>query len=125
MSIDYFRIRLAYRAIDDLRQIGKRYGKKTYETIRDLIRDLEFEPDKKGEPLQRNLTGLYSRHYSRFRIIYRIDAKEFVVLVVGCGYHTNESRNDIYSLIERAIQSGTLVIQDSSAGGQDVSSDEG
>lgn len=125
MSIDYFRVRLAERAIDDLRRIGKRYGKKTYETIRDQIRDLEFEPDKKGEPLLRNLTGLHSRHYSRFRIIYCIDAKEFVVLVVGCGYHTNESRNDIYRLIERAIQSGTLVIQDSSAGGQDVSSDEG
>lgn len=129
MPREHFRVKLTNRAIDDLRRIGKRYGKKTYETVRDLILDLEFEPKKKGEPLKGKLAGLYSRHYSRFRIIYHIRSGAFIVLVVGCGFHENESRKDIYKLLERAIESGRLVIQDSSGSsqggsGQGVSSDE-
>ena len=115
MSSESFRVRLTAGAKDNLRRIGKRYGKRTYETIRDLIQDLEFEPEKKGEPLQGVLRGLYSRHYSRFRIIYRMDKGEFVVLVVAAGYHETDSRSDIYKLIERGIQSGTLVIREEPA----------
>lgn len=124
MPSKHFRVKLADRAVNDLRKIGKRYGKKTYETIRDLIRDLEFEPDKKGEKLRGLLDGLYSRHYSRFRIIYHIHSDEFVVLVVGCGFHESESRKDIYKLIESAIESGTLIIQKPSVSDQGVSPDK-
>ena len=112
MSSVHFRVRLTDRAKDDLRRIGKKYGKKTYETIRDLIRGLEFDPEKQGEPLQGILRGLYSLHYSRFRLIYRIDKEEFVVLVVAGGYHKEDSRTDIYKLIERALESGRLVIHE-------------
>ena len=72
MSSEYFRLKLTDSATNDLRKIGKRYGKKTYETLRDLVGDLEFEPEKKGEPLRGRLSALFSRHYSRFRIIYHI-----------------------------------------------------
>ncbi|MDO8629606.1 MAG: type II toxin-antitoxin system RelE/ParE family toxin [Phycisphaerales bacterium] len=112
MPSDYFRVKLCESAKDALRDIGRKYGKKTYETLRDLILDLEFEPDKKGEPLRGILHGLYSRHYSRFRIIYAIDKGEFLVVVVGAGYHENDSRMDIYNVIERAIDSGALVLGD-------------
>ncbi len=124
MSGEYYRVKLANRAKKDLRRIGKRYGKKTYETLRDIIVGLEFDPKKKGEPLRGILGGLHSYHYSRFRIIYHINSGEFVVLVVGCGYHENDSRKDIYKLIERAIEAGTLVIPDPSPNDQDTSSDE-
>ena len=124
MPSEYFRVKLVDRAIDDLRRIGKRYGKKTYETIRDLVRDLEFEPNKKGEPLRGTLSGLYSRHYSRFRIIYHVDSDELVVLVIACGFHEDGSRKDIYKLIERALESGTLVIKNPSASSQDASSED-
>lgn len=112
MASQFFRVRLTASAKDDLRRIGKRYGKKSYETIRDLICDLEFDPDRKGEPLQGRLSGFYSRHYSRFRIIYKIDKGEPVVVVVGTGYHEAGSRTDIYKLIERLVDSGTLIIQE-------------
>ncbi len=111
MSEQYFRVRLTASAKDDLRRLGKRYGRKTYETVRDLIQDLEFEPGQKGEPLRGALRGFYSRHYSRFRIIYRIDGTEFVVLVVGAGYHESGSRNDIYKAIEKMLGSGKLQIR--------------
>lgn len=112
MAIECFRVRLSSAAKDDLRSIGKRYGKKTYQVIRDLICGLESEPEKKGQSLVGRLRGLHSLHYSRFRIIYRIERRQAVVLVIGAGYHESDSRADIYKLIERALERGTLVIQD-------------
>lgn len=112
MSGEYYRVRIVNSAKKGLRQIGKKYGRNTYETIRDLILDLEFNPEQKGEPLHGWLHGLHSRHYSRFRIIYRIDGKNLVVMVVGTGYHESDSRSDIYRSIERLIESGQLIIRD-------------
>lgn len=112
MSGSYYRVRIAERAKKDLKRIGKKYGRNTYETIRDLILDLEFEPEQKGEALAGLLHGLHSRHYSRFRIIYRIDGREFVVVVIGAGYHEADSRADIYRSIERLIESGEFIIQE-------------
>ena len=112
MSGEYYRVRIVNSAKKDLRQIGKKYGRNTYETIRDLILDLEFNPEQKGEPLHARLHGLHSRHYSRFRIIYRIDGKNLVVIVVGAGFHESDSRSDIYRSIERLIESGDLIIRD-------------
>jgi mRNA-degrading endonuclease RelE of RelBE toxin-antitoxin system len=119
-----YRVKLADRSIDDLRRIRKRYGGKTYEILRDLIRDMKFEPEKKGERLSGPLRGLFSRHYSRFRIIYQVDSGEFVVLVVGCGFHETGSRKDVYKLIERAIEAGTIVIRSATETGQDASLDD-
>ena len=111
MSGEYHRVRIAESAKKDLRHIGKKYGKKTYETIRELIVDLEFDPEKKGEALRAPLHGLHSLHYSRFRIIYRIDRGEFIVVVIGAGHHESDSRSDIYRSRERLIESGKLVIR--------------
>ena len=111
MANEHHRVRLTEQAKDDLRRIKKKYGKKTYEVLRDLILDLEFEPEKKGEPLAGQLSGLYSRHHSRFRIIYQIDREQFLVIVVGGGWHETNSRNDIYFLLERAIKRGSIIIQ--------------
>lgn len=111
MSSECYRVRIANSAKKSLRRIGKKYGKKTYETIRDLIFDLEFDPEQKGVALRGQLHGLHSRHYSRFRIIYRIDGRELIVVVISAGYHESDSRSDIYRSIERLIESGKLMIQ--------------
>jgi mRNA-degrading endonuclease RelE of RelBE toxin-antitoxin system len=66
-------------------------GKGTYETLRDLIRELQVEPEKKGDALRPPLAGLYSLHSSRFRVIYRGDGKELKVLVGGAGHHESGS----------------------------------
>ena len=112
MTGDRFRVRLIAEAKDMLRRIGKTYGKNTYEVIRDKILDLESDPGKKGEPLGGPLQGLYSLHYSRFRIIYRIHEDEVEVIVVGAGYHASRSRDDIYQVIRRLVESGQLAIRD-------------
>ena len=125
MSSRRHRVRVTESAKDSLRRIRKRYGAKTYETVRDLIRDLESEPAKKGEPLQGVLRGLYSRHYSRFRIVYHIDKGELIVVVVGAGFHEKGSRKDIYALLERAMRTGRLVIQSKEGSSSSESRDEG
>lgn len=108
----YHRVRVVESAKKDLRRIAKKYGKNTYETVRDLILDLEFDPEQKGRALRGRLHGLYSRHYSRFRIIYRIDGAELIVVVIAAGYHASDSRSDIYRSIERLIESGEMIIND-------------
>lgn len=110
MSGDRFRVRIGESATDDLRRIGKKFGRKTYEIIRDLI--LEFEPEKKGEPLRGRLRGLHSRHYSRFRIIYRVQKKALVVLVIAAGWHESDSRKDVYALIEKALDAAMIDLPD-------------
>ncbi len=91
-----------------LRRLRKKYGAATYDTLRDLILDLKTDPDKKGEPLRDKLAGLWSLHYSRFRIIYRIIDGRAEVIVVAAGFHESASRDDIYEVVERMIVSGRV-----------------
>ena len=106
----HYRVRLTDEATKMLRSIGRKYGKKTYEILRDLIRDLESEPQKKGFALRGKLAGFWSLHYSRFRVIYRIDDGRIRVVVVGAGYHESGSRRDIYAVLERLSDSGLIDI---------------
>lgn len=112
MTSESFRVRIADQATDMLRQIGKKYGAKTYGILRDLIRELEISPEQRGEPLRGQLKGLWSLHHSRFRVIYYIDHGECVVVVVAAGYHESGSRRDIYKVIKRLVQSGQIDIKD-------------
>ena len=112
MELQYHRVVLTVEAKKNLRRIKKRYGLKTYGAIKDLILELEFEPDKKGEPLTGKLRGLHSMHYSRFRIIYKIRANVSEVAVVTAGHHASGSRQDVYAAIERMVESGELDLED-------------
>ncbi len=112
MAREHFLVRLTAEAEKMLRRIGKKYGKKTYEVLRDRIFDLEIEPEQKGQALRGQLSGLYSMHYSRFRVIYRIDRGVAEVLVIGAGFHASGTRADIYRVIERMVDSGDLEIPD-------------
>ncbi len=111
-----YRVLLVAEAKEMLRKIGKKYGKKTYEVLRDLILGLEFDPDKRGQPLHGPLHGLYSLHYSRFRVIYRIEHGVAKVLVLAAGHHESGARSDIYHIIERLVESGALEIKEPPSG---------
>src|SRR5687767_14369565 len=108
MALERHRVVISESAKQMLRSIGKKYGKRVYETLRDLILALEFEPEKKGQPLRGKLHGLYSLHYSRYRVVYKIENDHPVVLVIGAGWHESGSRADIYQVIERLIQAGEV-----------------
>jgi mRNA-degrading endonuclease RelE of RelBE toxin-antitoxin system len=104
----FFRVRITHESKEMLRRVGKKYGQKSYGILRDLIRDLECEPQQKGQPLHGQLRGLYSLHYSRFRVLYKVERSQAIVLVVGAGYHQSDSRSDIYRVIERLVESGHI-----------------
>ena len=110
--VELYRVRLVREASEMLRKIGKKFGKKTYEALRDLIQELEFNPEQKGEMLTGELYGLYSLHYSRFRVIYRIHDGAAEVVVLAAGWHESGSRKDIYRILERMVESGYLDIED-------------
>ena len=110
--VEFYRVRLVREASDMLRKIGKKFGKKTYEALRDLIRELERSPEQKGEMLTGELYGLYSLHYSRFRVIYRNHDGAAEVIVLAAGWHESGSRRDIYRILERMVKSGFLDLED-------------
>lgn len=70
------------------------------------IRMLENEPEKKGKPLCGELSGFYSLHFSRYRVIYTIDQGRVVVIVVAVGMRRHKERYDIYELAKKLIRSG-------------------
>ena len=104
----YYRVQLTGRAKKDLRKIGKRKGKSTYEKLRDLINDLEFEPAEKGDALTGPLRGFFSLHYSRYRVIYVVEEGEARVIAVSVGYHESGSRHDIYRIVTRLVEMGAI-----------------
>lgn len=103
-------VRITKTAQEMLRRLGKKYGRKTYASLRSLILNLESEPDKKGEALKPPLAGLHSLHYSRFRVIYRINRGVAEVITVAVGHHESGSRDDIYEIVQRLVRSGIIDI---------------
>ena len=106
-----YTVRITDTADRMLLKIRKKYGKKTYTSLRVLILDLESEPDKKGEALKPPLAGLHSLHYSRFRVIFRINQGVAEVITVAVGHHETGSRDDIYEVVQRLVRSGIIDIE--------------
>jgi mRNA-degrading endonuclease RelE of RelBE toxin-antitoxin system len=91
-----------------LRDIKKVRGKQSYEQIKAAILDLEIEPRKKAQPLTGLLKHFHSLHLGRFRIVVQIKDSTVQVFVVGAGWHTSGDRDDIYQLLQRAVESGRI-----------------
>lgn len=108
---DKYTVEITNRAIEMLRDIRKRHGKRTYEILRDLILDLESKPALKGQPLTGPLHGLFSLHYSRFRVVYMVENNRARVLVVAAGHHSSGERDDIYQILKRMVESGQIEIK--------------
>lgn len=52
-----------------------------------------------GEPLRRELEGLWKFRVGRFRIVYRLESERRVILVVAAG-----ARKGIYSRLESELR---------------------
>jgi len=73
-------------------------------------RQLENEPDKQGSPLFHELAGYRDVRAAgqRYRIIYRVDGEDTIVIVAAVGIRRDGGRSDIYSLARRLIRQGLL-----------------
>ena len=90
--------------LEDIRD--RRVRRLLLEAGKGLVRD----PDKQGKPMIGSLGGLRSLRVAgqRYRLLYRVRAKEIRVYVAAVGLRKDGDRNDIYVLAQRLLRLGLL-----------------
>jgi mRNA interferase RelE/StbE len=80
------------------------------DAIRKRIRGLVTDPEKQGKSLLGPLRGFRSVrvYHERYRVLYRVDRTEVVVMVVALGIRKEGDRQDIYALAQKLLRSGLL-----------------
>jgi mRNA interferase RelE/StbE len=80
------------------------------EKIDQKINGLANEPEKQGKELGGDLEGYRSVRAvgQRYRIIYRIDGENVVVVVVALGIRKEGDKKDVYKLAQRLFKLGLL-----------------
>lgn len=76
------------------------------EQIRDRIDGLAHDPEQQGKPLREELAGFRSLRAvgQRYRILYRVERKQVLVLVVAVGIRKEGDRHDIYQIAKKLIR---------------------
>ncbi len=80
--------------------------RRVLESIRDRIDGLAHDPDKQGKALGGELAGLRSLRATgqRYRIIYRVEGKRVLVIVLAIGLRREGDRSDIYELARKLLK---------------------
>lgn len=102
-----YSIKIKEQAVEMLEVIRDRRVRRLLISRIDRLAD---EPDKQGAPLGGRLTGFRSCRAvgQRYRIIYRIDDGNTVVIVAAVGIRRAGARADIYVVAERLARLGLL-----------------
>ena len=71
--------------------------------LKNALRRLEDDPDKRGKPLHEKLMGFRSLRAvgERYRIVYQVIDRSREVHVVTLGIRREGSRNDVYVIAEK------------------------
>ena len=71
---------------------------------------LAKSPEEQGKPLIAELAGFRSVRAvgQRYRIVYRIERREVVVLIVAVGRRRSGDKSDIYELAKKLLRQGLL-----------------
>ena len=95
---------LAERLLD---KIGDR---RIRTSIVDRIDHLAYDPDKQGKPLRGELAGYRSIRAAsqRYRILYNLEAKQFIITVVILGIRRDGDKNDVYEIAKKLKRAGLL-----------------
>lgn len=80
------------------------------EKIDEKINGLANEPEKQGKELGGELEGYRTVRAvgQRYRIIYRVDGENVVVVVVALGIRKEGDKKDVYKLAQRLFNLGLL-----------------
>jgi len=99
-------IRITLEAKQQLKNLDSR----TRRQVAAKIDNLQFEPDKRGKALQGSLSGFRSIRAAgqRYRIVYIVENREVIVLVVAVGIRKEGDKKDIYALMKKLVNSGFL-----------------
>ena len=71
---------------------------------------LAREPDKQGKPMVGSLAGFRSLRVAgqRYRLLYRIYAREIRVYIAAVGLRKEGDKRDIYMLAQKLMRLGLL-----------------
>lgn len=74
------------------------------------INTLEHDPERQGKPLADELTGYYSIRAvgQRYRILYKLEAEQVIVVVVALGIRKEGDKKDVYALAKKLARLGLL-----------------
>jgi mRNA interferase RelE/StbE len=88
-----------------IKLLGKIKDKREQTLLTKKIEQLKQEPDKQGKPLSGKLKGYRSVRAvgQRYRIIYRIDKEQIIVIIIGVGIRKEGSKEDIYNYLEKVF----------------------
>jgi mRNA interferase RelE/StbE len=87
--------------------LGEIRDRRVQRALSERIEGLAEEPEKQGKPLIGELAGLRSLRAvgQRYRILYRVEKKTVLVLVVAVGIRKDDdSKKDIYSLARKLLR---------------------
>lgn len=107
--IEEYQVSLSTQAMQLFAQIKDR---REQQLILTRIEKLKHDPDKQGKALSEQLIGYRSIRAvgQRYRIIYRIEQDQVLVVVVGIGRRKEGDKRDVYALTQRLLAD---LIQDS------------
>jgi mRNA interferase RelE/StbE len=93
-----------------LRQLAAIKDTRSRESISRRINALEQDPDEQGKPMTGELLGYRSIRAvgQRYRILYRLEAEQVVVVVVAVGIRKEGDKADIYELAKKLARLGLL-----------------
>jgi mRNA interferase RelE/StbE len=93
-----------------LRQLAAIKDTRIRESISRRINALEQDPDEQGKPMTGELLGYRSIRAvgQRYRILYRLEAEQVVVVVVAVGIRKQGDKADIYELAKKLVRLGLL-----------------
>jgi mRNA interferase RelE/StbE len=88
-----------------IKLLGKIKDKREQTLLTKKIEQLKQEPEKQGKPLSGKLKGYRSVRAvgQRYRIIYRIDKEQIIVIIIGVGIRKEGSKEDIYNYLEKVF----------------------
>jgi mRNA interferase RelE/StbE len=74
------------------------------------IEQLKKEPALLGKPLSGPLKGYRSVRAAgqRYRVVYRIDDPEIVVIVIAVGIRKAGDKRDVYELMKKLVKTGIV-----------------
>lgn len=101
-----YKIKLTKIAIENLNKIDH----KTKTQIINKIDMLKEYPNLRGKQLKGLLKGYRSIRAAgqRYRIIYKVEENEIIVLIISVGIRKDGDKKDIYELMKKYIKIGLL-----------------
>ena len=93
-----------------LRQFAAIKDTRIKEQISRKINTLADNPEQQGKPLSNELAGYYSVRVvaQRYRILYRLETDQIIVVVVAMGIRKDGDKKDVYALAKKMARLGLL-----------------